>query len=167
MLYTEYYRYTSNGWGCIKQTVLGVFRCLLEDYLWLKCMQLLEHVFTKISMPSTYLLSHLWIQHDFRGSVPPCCHVLRQEAGVIMVRICNSGQPEIANLEIARRVEEQIWRLQIAVKHVGGVDVLQTAKNLIQKVANVIVAESLKRNAFVGMEVCRIGTLFFDDSKRT
>ena len=47
-------------------------------------------------------------------------------------------------LEITRGVEEQIRRLQISMKHVSGVNVLETTENLIQEVADVIVTQSLK-----------------------
>ncbi len=41
------------------------------------------------------------------------------------------SQPEVADLEIAGGVQEKVRRLQVAVQHVGGMDVLQAAKNLV------------------------------------
>ena len=63
---------------------------------------------------------------------------------MVMVWIRDSGQTKIANLEIAGGVEEQIRRLQIAMQNVGGVNVLEAAKNLVQEVTDVVVAQALK-----------------------
>ena len=62
---------------------------------------------------------------------------------MVMVRICNSSQTKIADLEIASGVEEKIRRLQIAMQNVGRVDVLETPQDLVQEVTNVIIAQSL------------------------
>lgn len=59
--------------------------------------------------------------------------------------IRDSGQSEIADLEIASCVQQEVRRLEIAVQHVGRVDVLQTAKDLVEKVTDVVVAQSLKK----------------------
>ena len=63
---------------------------------------------------------------------------------MVMVRIRDSGQTEIADLEIAGGVEEQVRRLQITMQNVGGVNVLEAAENLVQEVTDVVVAQSLK-----------------------
>jgi len=65
---------------------------------------------------------------------------------VIVIRIGDSGQTEIADLEIAGRVQQQVRGLEVAMQDVGGVDVLQAAEDLIQEVADVVVAQALKRN---------------------
>ena len=61
-----------------------------------------------------------------------------------MVRIGDSGQSEIADLQIASRVQQQVRGLEVTVQHVGGVDVLQAAEDLVQEVADVVVAQTLK-----------------------
>ena len=66
---------------------------------------------------------------------------------MVMVRICNSSQTEIADLEIASGVEEKIRRLQIAMQNVGRVDVLETPQDLVEEVTDVIIAQSLEDKA--------------------
>lgn len=43
--------------------------------------------------------THLGVQHDLRRSVPTGGDVLRQEAGVIVVRVSHAGQTKIADLQ--------------------------------------------------------------------
>ena len=63
---------------------------------------------------------------------------------MVMVWIRDSSQTEIADLEIAGCVEEQVRRLQVPMQNVGGVDVLESAENLVQEVTDVVVAQALK-----------------------
>lgn len=61
--------------------------------------------------------------------------------------ILSRSPPKIAtktNLEVAGGVEEQIARLQVAMKHVGGMNILETAQNLVKEVADVIVRQLLR-----------------------
>lgn len=44
------------------------------------------------------------------------------------------------HLQIACRVQQQIAGLQVAMQHIGRMDVLQAAQNLVQEVADVVVA---------------------------
>ena len=48
------------------------------------------------------------VQHDFRRAVPARGHVLGQESRVVVIRVRDSGQTEITDLQIARRVQQQI-----------------------------------------------------------
>lgn len=58
------------------------------------------------------------IQHDFRRSVPASGDILGQEAGVVMVWIRDSRQTEITDLQITRRVQQQVTRLQVTMQDV-------------------------------------------------
>ena len=49
-----------------------------------------------------------------------------------------------SHLEVTRGVEQQVAGLQVPVQHVGRVDVLETTQDLIQEVADVVVAQLLK-----------------------
>jgi hypothetical protein len=89
--------------------------------------------------------AHPRIKHDLRGSVPPGSNVLREETRVVVIRICHASQAKVADLEVARCVQQQIRWFQIPVQHVSRVNVLQTAEDLVSKVADVIVAQSLKK----------------------
>ena len=43
--------------------------------------------------------------------------------GVIVLRISHPCQAEVADLQVTGRVEQQVARLEVAVQHVGRVDV--------------------------------------------
>ena len=47
-----------------------------------------------------------------------------------LLRGASAREAKIADLEVAVGVQQQVGRLQVAVKHVGGVNVLQAAQNL-------------------------------------
>ena len=42
---------------------------------------------------------------------------------MVMLGVRHARQPEVADLEFARGVQQQVARLQVAVQHVGRVDV--------------------------------------------
>ena len=76
-----------------------------------------------------------------------------------MIRIGDSGQSEIADLQIASRVQQQVRGLEVTVQDVGGVDVLQAAEDLVQEVADVVVAQTLKNKS--RKEYCNFFQPFF------
>jgi len=81
-------------------------------------------------------------QHDFGGAVPSRHDVLRQQEGLVP-RVVAAGvhaprQPEVAYLEVAVAVNEQVRRLEVAMEDVAGVDVLETAQHLVGEVLDVI-----------------------------
>ena len=41
-------------------------------------------------------------------------------------------EPKVCDLDVAARVDEDVGRLQVAVKHIGGVDVLESPQELVQ-----------------------------------
>jgi hypothetical protein len=53
-----------------------------------------------------------------------------EDADVVMLGICDTGQPKVTDLEIAVAVEQDVRRLQVAMDHVGRVDVLESTKYL-------------------------------------
>jgi hypothetical protein len=63
-----------------------------------------------------------------------------------MIRIGDSCQTKIADLQIAGRVQQQVRWLEVAMQDIGGVDVLQAAEDLVQEVADVVVAQTLETN---------------------
>ena len=48
--------------------------------------------------------------------------------------VLNARKTEIANLQVAVLVDEDVGWLEIAVDDTGGVDILQSAENLVQEV---------------------------------
>ena len=65
-------------------------------------------------------------EEQLGGAVPPGDHVLGHEP----LFGPGSSQPEVADLEVAAGVEEEVGGLEVAVKDVGGVHVLETTEEL-------------------------------------
>lgn len=83
-------------------------------------------------------------EHDFRRSVPSRCNVFGHVSCVLFrVHTEASRQTEIANLELAVGVDEQVAGLQVTVEDVCGVYVLQTAENLVNEGLEVCVGQWL------------------------
>lgn len=53
------------------------------------------------------------------------------------------------HLQITRLVQQQIARLQVAMQHIGRVNVLEAAQDLVQEIADVIVAQPLRLQQLV------------------
>ena len=85
-------------------------------------------------------------QHDLGRAVPARRHVLSHVARILLrVHRKTAGQSKIADLELAVGVDQQIAGLQVAVQHIGRVDVLQAAQNLVDEGLEVGVGEGLAR----------------------
>lgn len=84
-------------------------------------------------------------EHNLRSSVPSCSNVLGLEAGSNIVGLVAeaTGKTEIANLQLAVGIDEQVTGLEIAVQDVGRVDVLETAENLVDEGLEVSVGQGL------------------------
>lgn len=73
-------------------------------------------------------------QHDFRSTVPSRSDVFGHVTSIFFrVHGETSGKTKITDLEFAISVNEEISWLQISVKHIGGVNVLETAQNLVDE----------------------------------
>lgn len=73
-------------------------------------------------------------EHDLRGAVPPRCDVFGHVACVFLwIDGEAAGEAEVADLEFAVGIDEQVARLQISVQDVRGVDVLQAAQDLVDE----------------------------------
>ena len=71
-------------------------------------------------------------EHNLRCAIPPRRDIFGHEP--LLLRLIEPARkPKIANLEFAVRVDEQVSRLEIAVQHVGRVDVFQTAERLVNE----------------------------------
>jgi hypothetical protein len=60
-------------------------------------------------------------EHDFRGTVVARGHITRH------LGVLDSRETEIANLEIAVLIDQDVARLQVAVNNAGGVNIFQSA----------------------------------------
>jgi hypothetical protein len=81
-------------------------------------------------------------EHNLRCAIPPRRDIFGHEP-LLLRLIKPTGKSKIANLELAVRVDEQVARLEIAVQHVGRVDVFQTAERLVDEGLEVRVRERL------------------------
>ena len=68
---------------------------------------------------------------------------------VIMFRVSHPREAEVANLEIACCVQQKVAWLQVTVEDIGRVDILEAPENLIEEVADVVIAESLSLEQLV------------------
>lgn len=91
----------------------------------------------------------LAVEHDLRCSIPSGGDILGEEAGVIVLGVGHSRQAKVADLEVAGGVQQKVRRLQVAVQHVGRVDVLEAAQYLVEEVADVIVRDLLRLQQLV------------------
>jgi hypothetical protein len=83
-------------------------------------------------------------EHDLGRAVPPRRDVLGHVPGILLgINREAAREAEIANLQLAVGVDEQVARLEIAVQHVGRVDVLEAAQNLVDEGLEVGVGERL------------------------
>ncbi len=81
-------------------------------------------------------------EHNLRCAIPPRRDIFGHEP-LLLGLIKPAGKSKIANFELAIRVDEQVARLEIAVQHVGRVDVFQTAERLVDERLEVRVRERL------------------------
>ena len=83
-------------------------------------------------------------EHDLRSPVPPGSHVLCHEPSVLLgVFQKPAGQPKVADLELAIGVDEQVSRLQITMKNICRVDILEPTQHLVDEGLVVGVCQSL------------------------
>ena len=93
-------------------------------------------------------------EHDLWRTIPPrrdiLCHeaLVRSVLGGALAVSCGAvptRKPKVTNLELTVRIHEQVTRLEIAVEHVRGVDVLEPAERLVDERLKVCVGERLLR----------------------
>lgn len=84
-------------------------------------------------------------EHDLRSSVPSCSDILGLEASSNIVGLVAeaTGETEVANLQFAVGIDEQVAGLEIAVQDVGRVDILEAAEDLVDKGLEVGVGQRL------------------------
>mmetsp|Transcript_39239 Transcript_39239/g.103439 ORF Transcript_39239/g.103439 Transcript_39239/m.103439 type:complete len:321 (-) Transcript_39239:246-1208(-) len=81
------------------------------------------------------------LDQQLRCAVPARDYIFRKllRDGIVHT----TGQPEIANFEVAILVDEQVVRLQVAMEHLGRVDGFEAAQDLVNEVLDVVVGERL------------------------
>lgn len=85
-------------------------------------------------------------EHNLWSTVPSCSYVFRHVPSILLgVDGETSREAEIANLQLAIGIDEQVSRLQVTVKDIGRVDIFQSAQNLVDKGLEVGVGEGLPR----------------------
>ena len=86
--------------------------------------------------------------HDLGRAIPPRRDVVGQDGVgrhrhhfvVRWVQLC-PGQTEIAYLEVAVLIKEQVARLEVAMQDARAVDVLETAQELVQEILVMLVRQ--------------------------
>ena len=83
-------------------------------------------------------------QHDLRSAVPSRSNVFSHVPRILFwIDGKSSRETEITDLQLTVRVHEQVSGLQVSVENVGGVDVFQTAEDLVDEGLEVCVGEGL------------------------
>lgn len=83
-------------------------------------------------------------QHDFGSAIPSRGNVFRHVASVLFgINGETTRKTEVANLELAVGIDQQITGLEITVENVRRVDVLETAENLVDEGLEVSVCKWL------------------------
>lgn len=85
-------------------------------------------------------------QHDLWRTVPARSHIFRHEARVVFLRSSGASQAEVADFQVAVRIEKEVGGLEVAVKNVGGMHGLQRAEGLVDEVLAVVVRKVLGSN---------------------
>lgn len=67
-------------------------------------------------------------QHDLGRAIVARRHVSRH------LRVLDARQSEVADLQVAVLVDEDVAGLEVAMDHAGGVDVFETAQDLVEEV---------------------------------
>lgn len=85
-------------------------------------------------------------QHDLWSTVPSSRNVLSHVTGIFFwINRETTSQTEIANLEFTVGVDQQVTGFQITVQNIGGVDVLQTTKDLVDERLEMRIGQRLSR----------------------
>lgn len=85
-------------------------------------------------------------EHNLWRTVPSCGYVFRHVSSIFLrVDRETSREAEIANLQLAISIDEQVSRLQVTVKDIGRVNIFQSTQNLVDKGLEVGVGEGLPR----------------------
>ena len=84
---------------------------------------------------------HLLADEKLGGTVPAGDDVLGLEAKFAIF----AGEAEVADFEVAVGIEEEVGGLEVAMEHMGGVDILEATKGLVDEVLDVVVGELLGR----------------------
>ena len=54
--------------------------------------------------------------------------------------VSNTGKTKVTDLEVTGGDEEEVGRLEVPVENIGEVDVFETSENLVEEIANVVIA---------------------------
>ena len=123
------------------QTQLGRQLTILSWEEWLSTQHLRQNTSHGPDINGLSVL--LESQHDLRRTVPSRGNILGHETAVVFLRGGRASKSEIANLQVAVGVQQQVRRLQVAVENVGGVHGLQGTESLVNEVLAVIIGQIL------------------------
>mmetsp|Transcript_47954 Transcript_47954/g.77875 ORF Transcript_47954/g.77875 Transcript_47954/m.77875 type:complete len:214 (+) Transcript_47954:268-909(+) len=82
---------------------------------------------------------------DLWSAIPPSAHILSHGADPFLVRETDSSKTKIANLQVTVAVYQQVSRLEIPMNHLSRMNVLHTAKDLVDEELAMVVCKLLRR----------------------
>lgn len=86
-------------------------------------------------------------EHNLWRTVPPRSDVLGHVPSILVwVDREAASETEVGNLELAVCIDEQITGLEVAMKNVGRVNILEAAKDLVNERLKVRVSQGLTRS---------------------
>ena len=80
---------------------------------------------------------HLEGQHNFRGAVPACRHILGHQPDLLPrrhARLHTPGQTEVTNFEIAVGIQEKVSRFKVTVNNISAVDRFEGTECLVYEI---------------------------------
>jgi hypothetical protein len=102
---------------------------------------------SEISGTRTGFCVTLEAQHDLWRSVPPSGDIFGHVTRILLrVHGKASSETKIADLQFAIGVNEKVTRFQVSMQDIGGVNVLQTAENLVDEGLKVGISKRLPRS---------------------
>ena len=83
-------------------------------------------------------------QHDLRSSIPTGSHIFGHVACILFgIYREASSKAEIADFELTIGIDQKVSGFQISMKHIGRMDILQPAKDLVDERLKVGVGQRL------------------------
>lgn len=83
-------------------------------------------------------------KHDLGCTVPPCRNIFRHVSRILLgIDGETSREAKVGNLEFAIGIYQQVSGLQVTVEHVGRVNVLETAEDLVDEGLEVGIGQGL------------------------
>lgn len=85
-------------------------------------------------------------QHDLRSAIPSCRNILRHVSRILLgINGEATRQAKVTDFQLAIGIDQQVTGLQISVQNIGRMDILQSAKNLVDEGLEMGIGQRLSR----------------------